>query len=68
MAHIVWYSENMKEKQLSFIQRPKLSKKKQKKQFGADADIYMIKKWWNTDASHVNQWDLYNNIAYTYII
>ncbi len=24
--HIVWYSENMEEKQLSFIQRPKLSK------------------------------------------
>ncbi len=34
LAHIVWYSENMEEKQLSFIQRLKLSRNMQ---FDADA-------------------------------
>ncbi len=37
-------------------------------QFGGDADIYMDKKWWNSDSCHVNQWDLYNSIADTYIM
>ncbi len=36
MAHIVWYRENMKEKQLSFIQRLK------NMQFGSDAGMYSI--------------------------
>lgn len=38
MAHIVWFYENMEEKQLSVIQRLKLSNNMQ---FGADADINM---------------------------
>ncbi len=33
---------------------------KQNMQFGADADINMAKKWWNSDACNVNQWNLYN--------
>ncbi len=32
-------------------------------QFSADADIYMAKDWWNSDACNANQWDLYNSIA-----
>ncbi len=42
MAHIVWYRENIEEKQLSFIQRHKLSKNIQ---FDADADMYINKKY-----------------------
>ncbi len=43
MTLIVWYSENMEEKQLSFIQKHKLSKNMQ---FRAGADIYMDKKYY----------------------
>ncbi len=39
MAHIVWYRENIEEKQLSFIQRHKHIK------FDADADMYINKKY-----------------------
>ncbi len=42
-------------------------KKKKKKQFGADPDIYMDKRWWNSDNCNVNMWEFYNNIADTYI-
>ncbi len=53
---------NMEEQRLSFIKRLKLSKNNQ---FGANADIYMHKKWWNSAACDVNQWDLYNSRADT---
>ncbi len=56
MAQIVWYSENMEEKNSSVLFRdPNWAKNMQ---FGADADIYMDKKWWNSDACI----DLYNII------
>ncbi len=34
-------------------------------QFGADADIYMDKKGWNSDTCNINQWDVYNSRADT---
>ncbi len=34
-------------------------------QFDADVNIYMDKKWWNSDAFNVNQQDLYKRIADT---
>ncbi len=37
------------------------------RQFGADADVYMDKKWWNSDISNGNQWARYNSIAGTNI-
>ncbi len=30
-------------------------------QFGADADIYINKKWWNSDACIENHWYLINS-------
>ncbi len=39
MAHMVWYSENMEEKLLTFIRRLN------NMQFAADSDIYMMKFW-----------------------
>ncbi len=41
MAHILWYRENVEEKQLHFFQSLKLSNNMQ---FGLDADIFMDKK------------------------
>ncbi len=58
MAHIVWYSENMEEKQLSFIQELKLSKNMNLLQM-------LIFLWWDPDACNVNQWYLYNSAADT---
>ncbi len=65
MAHMIWYSENMKEKTTPFSKAQ--TEQKYCMQFGADADIYMDKKWWNSDACNANQWDFYNGIADTYI-
>ncbi len=42
MAHILWYRENVEEKQLHFIQRLKLSNNML---FGSDGDIFMDKKY-----------------------
>ncbi len=42
MTHIVWYNENIEEKTAQIIQSLKLNKNMQ---FGADADIYMMKFW-----------------------
>ncbi len=49
MAHIIWYGENMEEKQLSFIQRHK------NMQFDADADIYMNKKYEILIVMYINE-------------
>ncbi len=59
MSHIVWYSENMKEKnnKNSSI----LFQTEQKYDFDAEADTVCI--WWNFDACNVNQWDLLSNSA-----
>ncbi len=64
MAHIFWFSENMEEKQLNFIQRLELSKNMQ---FGADADIYLTKKWWISDTCNANQLDIYSRYSHKII-
>ncbi len=52
MSCLCFYSETQIEQNMSF---------------GADADIYLDNKRWNSDACNINQWALYNSTADTYI-